>query len=271
MEKLDYLIKYLLEENKDVKINEIPTNQEDKKRIYRSLCNIREPKPIDKAYIQIENAYLQEELREKGITKIENIKTIQDIFPDSSLKHKNKICLWKGDITTLKIDAIVNAANSQGLGCFIPCHKCIDNAIHSYSGIALRLECNEKMNQIKKLETGNAFITKGYNLPAKHVIHTVGPIIYEEVTEKEREELQNCYIHSLELAKEKQIKQIAFPCISTGEFRFPKNEDCKIALKSVEDYLRKNENYFEKIVFNVFTDEDYTIYLKNLGDEYGRI
>lgn len=161
MEKLDFLITYLIKErNEELNLEEI--SYEDKKRIFRSLCNIREPKEISKEFLEIQDMYLQEEIKEKGI--VENIE-------DS--KITDKIYLWKGDITTLKIDSIVNAANSQGLGCFIPCHKCIDNSIHSYSGIQLRLECNEKMKKIKQLETGKAFITSGYNLPSKYIIHTV--------------------------------------------------------------------------------------------------
>ena len=190
----------------------------------------------------------------------------------SFIKYKGtQICLWQGDITILKIDAIVNAANSQGLGCFIPCHKCIDNAIHSASGVELRLECNKIMQEIGMLQTGKVFITKGYNLPSKYVIHTVGPIIYENVKEKEILELKNCYINSLELAKENNIKTIAFPCISTGEFRFPKELASKIAIETIKEYLDTNEEYFEKIIFNVFLDVDYKIYLKNLGEIYGRI
>ena len=159
----------------------------------------------------------------------------------------------------------------KGLGCFIPCHKCIDNAIHSASGVQLRLECNKNMQKIEILQTGRAFITNGYNLPSKYVIHTVGPIIYENVTEKEILELRNCYINSLELAKENNIKTIAFPCISTGEFRFPKELASKIAIETIKEYLDTNEEYFEKIIFNVFVDVDYKIYLKNLGEIYGRI
>ena len=159
----------------------------------------------------------------------------------------------------------------QDFGCFVPCHKCIDNAIHSASGIQLKLECNEKMKQIGKLETGKAFITKAYNLPSKYVIHTVGPIIYDDVTEKEINELRNCYINSLDLAKENNIREIAFCCISTGEFRFPKTQASKIAIETIRNYLKENTDFFEKIVFNVFTDEDYDIYLKNLGEENGRI
>ena len=264
MEKLDFLIDYLIKENKSIDIKEIPKNTSDKKRLYRSLCNIREPLPISEEYIKIENEFLTKENTNKGIIELNDI--IQFI------KYKgSQICLWQGDITTLKIDTIVNAANSQGLGCFIPCHKCIDNSIHSASGAQLRLECNKIMQEIGMLQTGKAFITKGYNLPSKYVIHTVGPIIYENVTEKEISELKNCYKNSLELAKENNIKTIAFPCISTGEFRFPKGLASKIAIETIKEYLDTNEEYFEKIIFNVFSDEDYKIYLKNLGEIYGRI
>ena len=267
MEKINYLINYLLKESKTLKINEIPINQEEKKKLYRSLCNIREPKPIDKKYIQIENEYLQEELRKKKITKIEEIKSILEIFPDSNLRNKHKICLWQGDITTLDIDAIVNAGNSQGLGCFIPCHKCIDNQINSNAGISLRLECNEIMKEKNyNLETSEVICTKGYNLPAQYIIQTVGPIIFDKVTEKEEEQLANCYRNSLKLAMSKGIKNIAFPCISTGEFRFPKVQASKIAISAVESFLKEYENYFDKIVFNVYGEEDYKIYERNIRE-----
>lgn len=252
LKPLDFLITYLVEErNEKIEIENL--SEEEKKRLFRSLCNIREPKEISQDFLHMQDMYLQKEIQEKGI--------VEDI---EESKITDNIYLWKGDITTLKIDAIVNAANSQGLGCFIPCHKCIDNSIHSYSGIQLRLECYEKMKEIKQLKTGEAFMTKGYNLPAKYIIHTVGPIIYEEVTDKEREELRNCYIHSLQLAKENNIKEIAFSCISTGEFRFPKEEACQIAIKAVKEYLKENTDCFEKIVFNVFTEEDYRIYGQNI-------
>lgn len=265
MEKLDYLIKYLLNENKNIKITKMPYDEISKKKLYRSLCNIRNPLPISKEYLKTENEYLQDELERKNITQVENIKTINEVFPKTNLKHKNQICLWQGDISTLKIDSIVNAANSQGLGCFIPCHRCIDNCIHSASGVQLRLECNKIMNEIGILQTGNAFITNGYNLPSKYVIHTVGPIIYREVTEKEEKQLENSYINSLKLAIEKEIRNIAFPCISTGEFRFPKDKACKIAINTVEDFLNDYSESFDKIVFNVFSDEDYEIYSENFN------
>ncbi len=260
MEKLDFLIDYLIKENEEILINKLPKNEKDKENLWRSLCNIRSPKEASDKYIKIENEYLQEKLKNGIITNVEDIKPL----------FNNKICLWEGDITTLKIDTIVNAANSQGLGCFIPCHKCIDNQIHTFAGLNLRLECREKMREIGVLKTGKAFITKGYNLPSKYVIHTVGPIIYQKVTNKEIEQLKKCYINSMKIAKENEIKSIAFPCISTGEFKFPKKEASKIAIESIEEYLEENGDYFDKIVFNVFTDEDYDIYFKNLGERYGR-
>lgn len=257
MEKLEYLINYLIKENKDLKLQNFPKTEQEKKNLFRSLCNIREPKEISKEFLQIQDEYLSEELDKKEITDIAFIKTIDN----SNIENHNKICLWKGDITLLKIDAIVNAANSRGLGCFVPCHKCIDNQIHTFSGIQLRNECNEIMkNRAYFLPTGKAFITKGYNLPAKYVIHTVGPIIYSKVTEKEKQELINSYTNCLEVAKENNIRNIAFPCISTGEFRFPKKLACEYAFEAIQKYLKENSNSFDKIVFNVYSEEDYKIY-----------
>ena len=265
MEKLDYLIEYLLKENTKVNIDKIPTNINDKKNLYRSLCNIREPKPISKEYLEIEKEYLQEELKKKNLTKVEDIMPIVKTIKESSFENKDKICLWQGDITTLQIDSIVNAANSQGLGCFVPCHKCIDNQINTFAGISLRLECNKIMKEKDYfLHTGNAFITKEYNLPAKYVIHTVGPNIYNEVTEKEELQLVNCYTSSLELAIKNGVRTIAFPCISTGEFKFPKEEACKLAILTVENFLEEYREDFDKIVFNVYGEEDYKIYERNL-------
>lgn len=264
MEKLDYLINYLIKErNETIEIDKL--SYEDKKRIYRSLCNIRDAKPISEEYLKIENEYLQEELNKKDITNVADLQLAKELRKVTNLKYKDKICLWKGDITTLKIDAIVNAANSQGLGCFIPMHSCVDNIIGSNAGVSLRLECNEIMKEKDYfLPTGEAFITKGYNLPAKYVIHTVGPIIYTEVTKKEEEKLFNCYINSLELAIKNGIRSIAFPCISTGEFRFPKTQACKLAISAVEEFLDIHNDEIDKIVFNVYTEEDYEIYEQNI-------
>lgn len=263
MENLDFLINYLLNENTNIKIDKMPTSKEEKRNLWRSLCNIREPKPIDEKYLQKEKEFLEEELQKKNITKAEDIEPISDTIEQNHLENSKKICLWQGDITTLKIEAIVNAGNSQGLGCFVPCHKCIDNQIHTNAGTKLRVECNEIMKKKNYLlETGKAFITKGYNLPAKYIIHTVGPIIQEGVTKLQEQQLAECYINSLKLAIENNIKTIAFPCISTGEFRFPKEQACRIALFTVDEFLKKNK--FEKVIFNVYSEEDYEIYERNI-------
>ena len=229
------------------------------------MCNIREPKAISNEYLEKENEFLKEELKKKNITNAQNIQTISETIKKSNLQNIDKICLWQGDITTLQIDCIVNAANSQGLGCFIPCHKCIDNQINTFAGISLRLECNKIMKDKNyNLETGEAIITKGYNLPSEYVIHTVGPIINYEVTEREENELKNCYINSLKLAIKNGIRTIAFPCISTGEFRFPKEIASRIAIKTVDNLLNKYKDNFDKVVFNVYGEEDYKIYERNI-------
>lgn len=268
MEKIDYLINYLLQENRKVNITENFSNNVDeeyKKKLWRSLCNVRQAKPISQEYLKIEKEYLKEELNKKRITKVEDIKPISIKVEAETLENKDKICLWKGDITTLDIDSIVNAANPQGLGCFIPCHNCIDNQINTFAGINLRIECNKIMKEKEYfLKTGEAFVTKGYNLPAKYIIHTVGPIVQDKVNKKERKELEDCYINSLKLAIKKGIKTIAFPCISTGEYKFPKEEACMIAILAVERFLKDYNKYFDKIVFNVYSEEDYKIYERNI-------
>ncbi|MBR1653817.1 MAG: protein-ADP-ribose hydrolase [Clostridia bacterium] len=249
MEKIDYLIEYLLKESGRKNFD---YNNRDKKSLYRALVNVRQANPISEEFLKAEDKYLQEELEKQDITNVNDIKA------------NNKIALWQGDITKLKIDAIVNAGNSQGLGCFLPNHNCIDNQINTFAGVRLRLACNEIMKDLNyNLETGKAIITKGYNLPCKYVIQTVGPIVENEVAEQKEKELKNCYINSLKLAVDNGIKTIAFPCISTGVFRFPKDRACKIAIESVKDFLKENDK-IEKVVFNVYSDEDLEIYKNEL-------
>lgn len=247
LERLDYLINYLLDESNI--ITYIPKTQSDKKLLLRSQLNIREPKPISQEFLLIQDEYLQEELVSKQVIEIYQLSQLQD-----------HIYLYQGDITLLKVDAIVNAANNQMLGCFIPNHRCIDNAIHTYAGIQLRLECYNMMKVQNTLEpTGKAKITKGYNLPAKYVIHTVGPIIQRKLTNHDCEMLGSCYRSCLELADAYHLKSIAFCCISTGEFRFPKYEAATIAINTVKEYLQQTHTEME-VIFNVFKDEDKRIY-----------
>ena len=262
MEKIDYLIEYLLKESGR---NNLDYTNKDKKSLYRALVNIRQANPISNEFLRAEDEYLQEELQKANITNIENIKTIKEQYKESNLLNSNKICLWRGDITKLKIEAIVNAGNSQGLGCFMPNHNCIDNQINTFAGVRLRLACNEIMKQLNyNLETGKAIITKGYNLPSKYVIQTVGPMIENEVTEQKQEELENCYKNSLSLAVDNDIRTIAFPCISTGVFRFPKDLASKIALKTVDSFISENQDKIDKVVFNLWSVEDVMIYEQNI-------
>ena len=253
-ERLTFLINYLQSENNELKSIDIPAQDTARKRLFRSLMNIRPPKTVSKEFLEVQDAYLQEECTEKGIISLSDIPLAQP-----------GIYLWQGDITCLSVDAIVNAANSAMLGCFVPCHGCIDNAIHSAAGIGLRLECFRIMEKQKTEEpTGKAKITKAYNLPCRYVLHTVGPIIYGDVTEKDCDLLSECYRSCLELAAAYQLKTIAFCCISTGEFHFPNEKAAAIAIQTVQDYQRKNQNGLE-VVFNVFKDSDYQIYKQLLG------
>lgn len=250
-ERRRYLIEYLLSERN--KTAEIPSDSDGQKRLFRALVNVRAPKPADKEFLRIQDEYLKEELRLKGIT---DLAALSPVAPD--------IYLWRGDITTLKCDGIVNAANSQLLGCFCPNHGCIDNAVHTFSGVQLRQECADLMKaQGKEEGTGQAKITKAYNLPCKYVLHTVGPTVYGNLTEWHEEQLAACYRSCLSLADKNGLKSIAFCCISTGEFCFPNGRAAQIAVKTVGEYKRQTQSKM-KVVFNVFKEYDYAIYAELL-------
>ncbi|MDE6666763.1 MAG: protein-ADP-ribose hydrolase [Clostridia bacterium] len=251
MKTIDRLIEILSDERGEP----VPVlTEENKPRYFRALVNVRMPKAASKEFLQIQDEYLREELRRKGITDIADLKPVA---PD--------IYLWQGDITTLKCDGIVNAANSQLLGCFCPNHGCIDNAIHTFAGVQLRLECAEIMKAQKVEEaTGNAKITKAYNLPCKYVLHTVGPIVCGSLMQKNEIELSNCYRSCLELADKNKLQSIAFCCISTGEFHFPNERAAQIAVQTVAEHKRQTGSKI-KVIFNVFKDYDYEIYAKLLG------
>lgn len=248
-----YMIDYLIHERADQEEIAVPADEAARKQLLRALMNIRMPKPVSKEFLTVQDAYLQQESRQKGIV------TLSDLEPMAE-----GIYLWQGDITRLRVDAIVNAANSALLGCFVPCHGCIDNAIHSAAGVQLRLECARIMNRQKTQEpTGKAKLTKAYNLPSRYVLHTVGPIIYEKVTEDDCALLADCYRSCLELAAAHQLKSIAFCCISTGEFRFPNQKAAEIAIETVQKVQQERHSRME-VVFNVFKDEDAQIYKRLL-------
>ena len=252
-ERLDCMLRYLLSEWDETRGLALPADPGEKRRLWRSLVNVRPPELIDGAYLRTEDAYLQEELRRKGVTRLDDLTPVQP-----------GLYLWQGDITTLAADAIVNAANSRMLGCFVPCHGCIDNAIHTYAGVQLRLECaNIMRRQGHEEETGHAKITKGYNLPCRYVLHTVGPIIYGAVTPRDRALLASCYRSCLDLAARHGCRSVAFCCISTGEFHFPGELAAQIAIQTVQEWQRQNPDRIE-VIFNVFKDSDYEIYRRLL-------
>lgn len=255
-ERLRYLVEGLVAEynerhNEHI---EIPMNEEEQFTLFRSLCNIRAAGAMPIEWMKVQDEYLNTLTLEKGIVRIKDME-----------EREPQIYLWQGDITRLSVDAIVNAANNQLLGCFAPNHKCIDNAIHTFAGIELRMECARMIEYMDMPEkTGVARKTYAYNLPASHVIHTVGPIVYDTVTELEKEQLSSCYRSCLELANAYSLKSIAFCCISTGEFRFPNELAAQIAIDTVRRYLKETNSKIQ-VVFNVFKDIDYDIYNKLLG------
>lgn len=255
-EQLDYLISELIKEDSQFGRIDIPPDYQDKRKLLRALMNIRPPRSIRNEFLAVQDKFLSAEASEKGIVDGMSL-------PEAS--QATKISLWQGDITTLKADAIVNAANDRMLGCFVPCHACIDNAIHSAAGIQLRLECNKLMEKQSYPEpTGKAKITKAYNLPCNYVLHTVGPIVTGQLTEKYQKQLACCYQSCLQLAAEKRLLSIVFCCISTGEFHFPNKRAAEIAVATVQEFLNRNGSGI-KVIFNVFKDIDYQIYRVLLG------
>lgn len=252
-ERRIFLIQELLKEDKRYNDIEIPQDFEEQRVLLRALMNVRMAKGINGEFIKVQNEYLQDETKRKGIVDIDDLEPI-----------KNGIYLWQGDITTLRCDAIVNAANSGMTGCYVPNHRCIDNCIHSFAGIQLRLECDEIMTKQGHGEpTGEAKITNSYNLPCKYIIHTVGPIINGKLTSEDCDLLESCYKSCLELASKNNLESIAFCCISTGEFHFPNDKAAQIAVKTVEEFMKK-ETSLKKVIFNVFKDMDKEIYRKLL-------
>ena len=252
-EKRQFLIRSLLQERPEYRDMGIPADTNSQRQLLRGLMNIRTPQSVGADFLQTQDAYLQSETAAKGITDIADLTPIQP-----------GLYLWQGDITTLRCDAIVNAANSGMTGCYIPNHRCIDNAIHTYAGVELRLACAELMEQQGYPEpTGQAKITPAFNLPCRYVLHTVGPIISGRVTAEDKELLASCYRSCLALAAENKLESVAFCCISTGEFHFPNELAAEIAVRTVKEFLEKQTGV-KKVIFNVFKDLDKAIYEKLL-------
>ncbi len=260
-ERLDYLVEQFKTDSVQYKDLRTPEDTEAKRRLLRSLMNIRMPKKLDEDVLAVQDVYLKERSLENGIVYLSDIPVI-----------KNKMSIWQGDITRLAVDAIVNAANSQMLGCFVPMHTCIDNCIHTFAGIQLRDECNRQMTELRskygqdyEQPTAVPMLTDGYNLPAKKVIHVVGPIVQDRLTPELEKDLADCYRNTLDLCLENGLKSVAFCCISTGLFRFPNKRAAKIAVNTVEGWLTEHPDVLDRVVFNVFKDEDRQYYEELLG------
>ena len=244
---------------------EIPDDAAGKWRLLRSLMNVRMPGKLPSSVLEVQDAYLKERILENGIVQIADLPTAAD--QGSSHPHAEHISVWQSDITRLAADAIVNAANSQMLGCFVPMHSCIDNCIHTFAGVQLRAECSRKMKELRakygsdyEQPTAVPMLTDGYNLPAKKVVHIVGPIVSGRLTKALEEDLAECYRSTLDLCLENEIKSVAFCCISTGVFHFPNRRAAEIAVQTVTDWMDQHPGQMERIIFNVFKEEDKIYY-----------
>ena len=265
-ERLDTLVEAFKADSVQYKDYRTPKDTEGKRRILRSLMNIRMPRALDAKTLRLQDEYLAERNREKGIVMLSEIPTIVESL-GSGRPFADKLSLWQGDITCLAVDAIVNAANSQMLGCFQPCHGCIDNCIHTFAGVQLRAECHRQMNALRirygrnyEQPTAVPMLTDGYNLPAKKVVHIVGPIMYDTLTLELENDLAACYRNTLDLCAENGLHSVAFCCISTGVFRFPPERAAEIAVRTVSEWLAGHGKAMDRVLFNVFNDRDRRIY-----------
>ena len=265
-ERLDQLIRDFKAESAEYHDLPVPDDTEGKRRILRSLMNVRMPRKTAERTLLIQDEYLTERAEERGIVKLTDIPTLAEAY-GIELPFAYKLSLWQGDITRLAVDAIVNAANSQMLGCFIPMHSCIDNCIHSFAGVQLRAECKRQMDALRERygadyeqPTAVPMLTDAYNLPAKKVIHIVGPIVEYALTKELEQDLARCYRNTLELCRENGLRSVAFCCISTGVFRFPPERAAEIAVATVRDWLSEHESDMDRVIFNVFSDRSRAIY-----------
>ena len=242
-----------------------PSDTDGKRQLLRALMNVRPPRRMDEAVLRLQDEYLAERLQARGVVTLADIPTLKE--QGRRAEGAEVLSLWQGDITRLQADAIVNAANSQMLGCFVPLHACIDNCIHTYAGVQLRAECARQMEALRakygpdyEQPTAVPLLTKGYSLPAKHVIHIVGPIVMGPLTPVHERELAACYRNTLDLCRKEGLRSVAFCCISTGVFRFPAPRASEIAVKTVQSWLRENPGRMDRVIFNVFTDTDRRLY-----------
>ncbi len=255
-QRLDYLVEAFKADSEQYRQIQTPPDPAGKRRVLRSLMNIRMPKQMDETVLAVQDAYLQERIRENGIVTLADIPVIRD-----------GLSIWQGDITRLAVDAIVNAANSQMLGCFVPMHMCIDNCIHTFAGVQLRAECRRQMDGLRsrfgkdyEQPTAMPLLTDAYNLPAKKIVHIVGPIVHSRLTPELERDLADCYVNTLDLCAENGLRSVAFCCISTGVFRFPNRRAAQIAAATVSRWMDGHNGRIDRVIFNVFKDEDKKYY-----------
>ncbi len=252
-ERRIHLIRELLRERGEQSVP-LPADESAQNALLRALFNTRPPLPASEAFLQVQDDFLRELSARRGVTRAEELPFVRE-----------GLALWQGDITTLACDAVVNAANSAMLGCFHPGHHCIDNAIHTFAGVQLRLFCARMMEEQGHPEpAGRARITPAFNLPARRVIHTVGPAVRGVPSARDAELLASCYASCLEAAAENGVETLAFCCISTGVFGFPQEQAAEIAVRTVTG-LRTRYPSIEKVIFNVFRNSDLVIYRRLLG------
>ena len=267
--RLAYLVEAFKADSGEYRNLHTPADTEGKRNLLRSLINIRMPKTMPQEILAVQDAYLRERIKENGIVTLADIPTLKE--QGSNREFAEVLSLWQGDITRLAVDAIVNAANSQMFGCFIPMHTCIDNCIHTFAGVQLRMECNQRMEQLRnkygadyEQATAIPLLTDGYNLPAKKVIHIVGPVVEYRLTGELEQKLSDCYRNALVLCEKNGLKSVAFCCISTGVFHFPNKRAAEIAVQTVTAWLKEHPEAMERVVFNVFKNEDKGYYEQEL-------
>ncbi len=262
-QRLSYLVEAFKDDSGEYRGLDTPSDAEGKQRILRSLMNIRAPHSMPPEVLKIQDEYLQVRAEEKGIVALGEIPVLDGV-----------LSIWQGDITRLRVDAIVNAANSQMLGCFVPMHTCIDNCIHSFAGIQLRAECARQMAELRvrygqqyEQPTAVPMLTDGYNLPARKIIHIVGPIVEGALTAEHERQLADCYRNTLDLCAENGLRSVAFCGISTGVFHFPKKRAAEIAVQTVTDWIVQHPGLMDRVIFTVFSDENRRLYEQELITE----
>ena len=255
-ERLTWLVEAFKADSGEYADLQTPKDAEGRRRVLRSLMNIRMPRSLPPEALAVQDAYLRQRALEKGVVELDDIPVLS-----------GGISVWQGDITRLAADAIVNAANSQMLGCFVPMHSCIDNCIHSFAGVQLRAECARQMNRLRfqhgadyEQPTAVPMLTDGYNLPAKKIVHIVGPIVEDRLTPALEKDLADCYQNTLDLCAENGLRSVAFCCISTGVFRFPPERAAELAVRTVSNWLDRHGDAMDRVIFNVFKDEDKAYY-----------